>query len=115
VHYALLTYAAADAWGALSDEERATWVTDEVAFEALLADAGAVVHRADLADAEIATSVRVRDGEPRFTDGPAGAGTEHLGGFLVIDVPDLDAALEVARRSPAARTGTVEIRPVANV
>ena len=59
-----------------------------------------------------ATTVRLRDGQRLVQDGPYADTREQLGGFWIIDVPDLDAALEWAARCPAAGTGAVEIRPV---
>lgn len=59
-----------------------------------------------------ATSVRVRGGKRSVTDGPFAETREILGGFYLIDVPDLDAAIRIAERHPGARAGTVEIRPV---
>ena len=59
-----------------------------------------------------ATSVRVRDGRPLVSDGPFAETREQLGGYFLIDVPDLDEAIAVARQIPMARRGTVEIRPV---
>lgn len=59
-----------------------------------------------------ATSVRVRDGKRLVTDGPFAETREQLGGYFLIDAPDLDAAIEVAGRIPGARVGTVEVRPV---
>jgi hypothetical protein len=62
---------------------------------------------------ETATTVRVENGETLLTDGPFVDAKEHVGGFIVIDVDDLDAALEFAARVPAARMGgAVEVRPV---
>src|SRR4051812_45460704 len=61
-----------------------------------------------------ATTVRVQDGRPLVTDGPFAATKEVLGGFFVLEAENLDAAMEVAARVPAARLGgAVEIRPVA--
>ncbi len=59
-----------------------------------------------------ATSVRVRSGKPLVTDGPFAETREQLGGYFLIDVKDLDEAIGVAQRIPAAKVGTVEIRPV---
>jgi len=59
-----------------------------------------------------ATTVRVRDGGRDVQDGPYADTKEHLGGYYVIDVPDLDAALEWAAKNPAASTGAVEVRPI---
>ena len=63
---------------------------------------------------ETATTVRVQDGETLLTDGPFVDAKEHLGGFLLVEADDLDAALEIAARVPAARMGgAIEVRPVA--
>jgi hypothetical protein len=65
--------------------------------------------------AATATSVRVRDGKPLVTDGPFAETREHLGGYFLIDAPDLDEAIRIAARIPGARKGTVEIRPVLEI
>lgn len=62
-----------------------------------------------------ATTVRVRDGKTQVTDGPFAETREQLGGFFMIDAPDLDAAINIASRIPAAKKGTVEIRPVVEI
>jgi hypothetical protein len=59
--------------------------------------------------------VRVRDGKPLVTDGPFAETREQLGGFYLIDVPDLDEAIRIAQRHPGARVGAVEIRPVMQI
>jgi hypothetical protein len=59
-----------------------------------------------------ATTVSVRGGERIVTDGPFAETKEQLGGYYLIDSPDLDAAIEVAARIPGARNGKVEIRPI---
>ena len=65
-----------------------------------------------LQPASQATSVRVRNGEVMVTDGPFAETKEQLGGSYLIDADDLETAIGVAQRIPAARKGTVEIRPV---
>jgi len=62
-----------------------------------------------------ATSVRVRDGKRLVTDGPFAETREQLGGYFLVDVRDLDEAIEIAERLPGARLGTVEIRPVMEI
>ncbi|HET6174576.1 MAG TPA: YciI family protein, partial [Gaiellales bacterium] len=63
---------------------------------------------------ETATTVRGENGQTLLTDGPFVDAKEHLGGFLLLEADDLDAALEVAARVPAARMGgAVEVRPLA--
>jgi hypothetical protein len=62
---------------------------------------------------ETATTVRVQDGQTLLTDGPFVDAKEHLGGYLVVAADDLDTALEIAARIPAARMGgAVEVRPL---
>ncbi len=61
---------------------------------------------------ETATSLRVRGGKVETMDGPFATTKEHLGGYYVIDVPDLDAALKYAAMIPSASYGTVEVRPL---
>ena len=74
--------------------------------------AGAWVFSGGLHNASTATVVRVTDGEVITTDGPYIEGKEHIGGFTVIKAPDLDAALEWARRSAKAITLPIEVRPL---
>src|SRR6185503_1475544 len=62
-----------------------------------------------------ATSVRVREGKRIVTDGPFAETREHLGGYFLVDANDLDDALAIASRIPAAKWGTVEIRPVLEI
>jgi hypothetical protein len=73
----------------------------------------AVIGGEQLQPAETATTVRVRDGETLLTDGPFVDAKEHLGGYFLVEADDLDAALELAARVPAARMGgAVEVRPL---
>ena len=62
-----------------------------------------------------ATSVRVREGRSIVTDGPFAETREQLGGYFLIDAPNLDEATAIAARIPVARVGTVEVRPVIEV
>jgi hypothetical protein len=59
-----------------------------------------------------ATTVRVRDGKRLLTDGPFAETREHLGGYMLIDVENLDQAIAFATRAPLARVATIEVRPV---
>lgn len=81
-------------------------------FTARLQADGAMRGGEELQGVETATSVRLRDGKVTVMDGPFATTKEHLGGFYVIDVPDLDAALRYAAMVPSASYGTVEVRPV---
>jgi hypothetical protein len=67
---------------------------------------------AGLRPAHEATTVRVRDDELRITDGPFAETKEQIGGFVMINCTDLDEAIEIAAKHPAARYGTIEIRPL---
>jgi hypothetical protein len=81
------------------------------AFNAELQAAGAWVFAGGLHPPEIATVVRVTDGETITTDGPFAETKEQLGGFWIITAPDLDAALAWAAKGSAACMGPVEVRP----
>lgn len=83
-------------------------------FEKAVADAGVRIASEALQGVETATTVQVRDdGERVVTDGPFAETREILGGYYLIDAPDLDAALGWAARCPASRRGgKVEVRPV---
>jgi hypothetical protein len=86
-----------------------------VAYDKQIKDSGIFVSGESLADLVTATTVRVgADGQRTVTDGPFAETREVLGGFYVIDVPDLDVALEWAARCPGAREGAVVVRPVAD-
>jgi hypothetical protein len=79
-------------------------------------DSGIMVGSNVLDSFESATSVQVtRDGDRIVTDGPFAETREYLGGYYILDLPDLDAAIEWAARCPGSRAGRVEIRPVAPI
>jgi hypothetical protein len=82
------------------------------AYHKGLVDDGVLVSNAGLAGAESATTVRVRDGETQVTDGPFAETKEILAGTFLLDVADLDAALDYAARMPASTFGSIEVRPV---
>ena len=84
-----------------------------IGYQQALLGAGIHVDSGFLDDYQLATSVQVNpSGEQIITNGPFPETREYLGGWNVIDVPDLDAALEWAGRNPGAKYGRVEIRPV---
>jgi hypothetical protein len=82
------------------------------AFIGAMAQAGVIVKGDGLQGPMLATTVRVIDGKRQVQDGPFAETKEQLGGYFVIDVPDLDAALDWAAKAPCALTGSVEVRPV---
>jgi hypothetical protein len=98
-----------DAWERMSQEEQA-----EVSrgYQAINQTPG-VTPGLWMQPPEAATTVRVQDGRTLTTDGPFAAVKEALGGYFILEADDLDAAIEVASRVPAARlAGAVEVRPV---
>jgi hypothetical protein len=82
------------------------------AFIGAMAQAGVIVKGDGLQGPQMATTLRVRDGKRQVEDGPFADTKEQLGGYFVIEVPDLDAALDWAARAPSALTASVEVRPV---
>lgn len=81
-------------------------------YVAAVREAGILVNGDGLEPPDTATTVRVRAGKRAVQDGPFADLKEQLGGYFVIEVPDLDAALDWAARSPSALCGSVEVRPV---
>ncbi len=75
---------------------------------------GTLVSGEALKGVETATSVRIKGGAVETMDGPFAETREHLGGYYVVDVPDLDSALRYAAMVPSASFGTVEVRPLMN-
>ncbi len=88
---------------------------DVAAFHEEIRKAGVWVFSGHLHLADVATVVRVKDGEIMTTDGPFAEGKEHIGGIVIIQVPDLDAALAWAAKAAKATTLPVEVRPFAGV
>jgi hypothetical protein len=82
------------------------------AYTQSLSEAGVLVAGDALEGTDTATTVRERSGETVLTDGPFAETKEILGGYYLIDVPDLDAALKWAAQVPNAPYGSVEVRPV---
>jgi hypothetical protein len=99
-----------DAWARLSEDEQKAIYAD---YQAINTTPGVTPSDLWLQPPETATTVRVQDGKTLTTDGPFVAVKEALGGFLVYEADNLDAAIELAARIPAARLGgAVEVRPV---
>ncbi len=80
-----------------------------------LDEAGQFVATAPLLPTAAAASVRVREGKRLVTDGPFAETREQLGGYFLVDAPDLETAIGIAERIPGARWGTVEVRPVLEI
>lgn len=97
------------AWGTPAFD---AWVAGYGSLNARLKADGIPTSGSGLQGVATATSLRVRGGKVETMDGPFAETKEHLGGYYVIDVPDLDAALRYAALVPSATFGTVEVRPV---
>jgi hypothetical protein len=99
-----------EAWAALSEDERNAVFADYKAIN----ETPGVTPGVQMDAPESATTVRVENGETLVTDGPFVAVKEALGGYLFFEADDLDAAIELAARIPAARLGgAIEVRPIA--
>ncbi|MCF1742158.1 YciI family protein [Paradevosia shaoguanensis] len=97
---------------AASDERKTESFAAYTAYAEALRQAGALVTSAGLQPSTTSTIVRAPDGRPALWDGPYVESKEQLGGYFVIDVPDLDAAIAWAVRCPGAERYAVEIRPL---
>lgn len=107
--YMLLIYADEQVW---TEPERQACYAESTDLCNELARRGQFLAASPLQPVATATSVRVREGKRTLTDGPFAETREQLGGFFMIEARNLDEALAVASRIPAARKGTVEVRPV---
>jgi len=109
MRYMLLVYHTEQA---LDETERERCYGEAVQLTQELHASGNYLAAAPLHPTATATSVRVRDGKRLVTDGPFAETREQLGGYYLIEAPDLDEAIGIAARIPGARWGTIEIRPV---
>jgi hypothetical protein len=109
IHHGDAATPESSAWERLSPDEQKAVYTD---YQAINQTPG-VTPGLWLEPPEAATTVRVQDGKTLTTDGPFVAVKEALGGYLVFEADDLDAAIELASRIPAARLGgAIEVRPI---
>ena len=112
MEYMLLIHADPVGFAALSDTDRGAAMAAYTAYTEALTKAGLIRGSHRLKPADVSTTVRVRNGKTEVLDGPFIETREQLGGYFLIDVPDLDAALSWAARCPGASHGTVEVRPI---
>jgi hypothetical protein len=113
VQYAILVYETPAELAAREDPARAgSYWAAYTAYSNALVQAGVAAGGAGLQPPSMATTVRLRGGTRQVQDGPFADTKELLGGLFLIDVANLDAALEWAARCPAATTGSVEVRPM---
>ena len=107
--YMLLIYSDENAW---TESEQQECYAESVQLTHQLKANGQYLGASPLQSVSTATSVRVRNGKQMVTDGPFAETREQLGGYFLINARDLNEAINIAGRIPAAHKGTVEIRPI---
>jgi hypothetical protein len=112
MQYLLMLYVDQNGWTKLSKAQQEQGAAAYTAYTQALKKAGALVGANRLQPTTVATTVREANGKTQVLDGPYAESKEQLGGYYLIDVPDLDAALSWAARCPAANHGVVEVRPI---
>jgi hypothetical protein len=114
MRYVLLIYETPRDFEARNPEDSAheSYVAAWTAYHKTLLASGAYLGGEPLQETATATTVRLRDGGRRVQDGPFAETKEELGGFILLELPSLDAALDWAARCPAAVRGAVEVRPI---
>jgi len=113
MQYAILIYEPAADFSQRTDPDKhRSYMAPYEAYVAMLQEAGVLVGGEVLRHPGTATTVRLREGQRQIQDGPLPQSREQLGGFLIVEAPNLDAALDLAAQCPAAATGGVEVRPV---
>jgi hypothetical protein len=110
--YMLLIYSEEAGWSRMSPDMQKQAMAAYGAYTEALTAAGVRVASDRLRNTDTATTLRIVNGESKTLDGPYAESKEQLGGFYMIDVPDLDTALSWAARCPGASHGTIEVRPV---
>ena len=113
--YMLLCYDSEQAWEDAGPAAMQNAMQEAIGLTHELDAKGQYIAAAPLQPAATAVSVRVRNGKQSVTDGPFAETREVLGGYYIIDVANLDEAIQVAERHPGARFGAVEIRPILEI
>ncbi|WP_449407344.1 YciI family protein [Microbacterium maritypicum] len=111
MRYTLLLHYPEMSEAELGEEALAEGQAAFASYAATLQAAGVLIGGEVLQPSAVTTTVRMRDGALQVQDGPFADTKEQLGGTFVIDVPDLDAAIEYARQAPSVQWGAVEVRP----
>jgi hypothetical protein len=112
MQYMLMDYVQENGWNELTRAEQEHWLGAYRGYMEAMTQAGVLKSSNGLHSTSAATTVRVTDGKPQVLDGPYADTKEQLGGFHIIEAPNLDAAISWAARSPTAIHGVVEVRPV---
>lgn len=112
MRYMLLIHASEQEEAAMAPEAMGEMMAEYGRFSEALAESGAMVGGDRLRPTTEATTLRIRDGKDHLLDGPFAETKEQFGGYYMIDVENLDQAIEWAKRIPSAKMGSVEIRPI---
>ena len=112
MRYILMDYVDESGWPARTRAEQEHWLGAYRAYMEAMTKAGVLKSSSGLQPTASATTVRVANGKTQVLEGPYADSKEQLGGFHIIEVADLDAAISWAARSPTALHGAVEVRPV---
>jgi hypothetical protein len=112
MQYILMDYVNEGGWPQLTKAEQEHWLGAYKAYMEAMTKAGVLRSSHGLKPTSTATTVRVANGKTQVLDGPYADSKEQLGGFHIIEVADLDAAISWAARSPTALHGIVEARPL---
>jgi hypothetical protein len=112
MQYLLMVYVNEAGWPKLSKAEQEQGIAAYGAYTEALNKAGVLKGSNRLQPVSTATTVRLANGKPQVLDGPYVDSKEQIGGYYLIDVPDLDAAISWAARCPGASHGVLEVRPV---
>ena len=110
--YLCLIYENEQAWAATPQSEADAIMREYFAFGDDYTRSGHVLGGNALQPTHTATTVRVRNGKTSTTDGPFAETREQLGGFYLLEAKDLNEAIQIAAKIPAARTGCIEVRPI---
>ncbi len=110
--YILMAYVQESGWTSLTKAQQEEGMAAYRAYNEALSKAGVRVGSSQLGPSSSATTVRAVNGKTQVLDGPFADSKEQLGGYFIIDVPDLDAAISWATRCPASGHGIVEVRPL---
>ncbi len=110
--YLCLIYDNENAWKTMTKEQGEAMMGEYFAFTDGIKKSGHYVAGEALKPTQTASTVRVRQGKISTTDGPFAETKEQLGGYYLIEAKDLNDAIQVASRIPAAKTGSVEVRPI---
>ena len=112
MQYILMLYINEAGWPKLTKAEQEQGTAAYMAYAEALKKAGVFKGTSRLGSSSTATTVRAADGKPQVLDGPYADSKEQLGGYFIIEAPDLDVAISWAARCPTVGHGVVEVRPL---